>query len=175
MLTPIPPRPRGGGPGCVSGKCGISHALNADSSNALPGRSSVDSRLRSSDIGRVLKSRLAFFLLLGALSGLFGLQSAYAFGPLASPTAMAVGHATPVTTDCADMVTQQPEQKHAPCKGLTLDCVAQMGCVVPMTVESVAPVGDCARVPGEPEFWPAVTVLAGNSISPEPHPPSILV
>ena len=123
----------------------------------------------------MLKSRLAFFLLVGALCGLFGLQSAYALGPLASPTAMAVGHATPLTTDCADMVAQQPEQKQAPCKGLTLDCVAQMGCVVPMTIESAAPVGDRTRTPSEPEFWPSVTVLAGNIVSPEQHPPSILV
>lgn len=123
----------------------------------------------------MLKSRLAFLLLVGALCGLFGLQSAYALGPLASPTAMAVGHATPLTADCADMMTQHPEQKSAPCKGLTLDCVAQMGCVVPMTIENAASAVNHEPLPGEPDFWPAVTILAGGDISPEPHPPSILV
>ncbi|CUS46578.1 hypothetical protein MGWOODY_Smn2556 [hydrothermal vent metagenome] len=50
-----------------------------------------------------------------------------------------------------------------------------MGCVVPMTVENAAPAVDRDRLPGEPEFWPAVIVLAGGTISPEPHPPSSLI
>jgi hypothetical protein len=123
----------------------------------------------------VLKSRLAFMLLVGALCGLFGLQAAYAIGPIASPTVMAAAHATPMGADCVDMAMQQQGQKQPPCKGLTLDCVAQMGCVVPMTVENAAPAVDRDRLPGEPEFWPAVIVLAGGTISPEPHPPSSLI
>ena len=100
-------------------------------------------------------------LLVGALCGLFGLQAAYAIGPIASPTVMAAAHATPMGADCVDMAMQQQGQKQPPCKGLT--------------VENAAPAVDRDRLPGEPEFWPAVIVLAGGTISPEPHPPSSLI
>lgn len=123
----------------------------------------------------MLKSRFAFLLLLGALYGLLGLQAAYAMGPAASPTMMAANHSTSAGNDCADMAAQKQGKTNAPCKGLTLDCVAQMGCVVSMTIAGVPPVLDHAPLRSELDFWPAVAVLTGGTILPEPHPPSILV
>lgn len=122
----------------------------------------------------MLKSRFAFLLLLGAFCGLLGLQAAYALGPAASPTVMAASHSTPPGTDCADMATQDQGKTSAPCKGLTLDCVAQMGCVVPMTIAGAVHVLDDPLLRAKPDFWPVVPVLAGGTIVPEPHPPSIL-
>lgn len=87
---------------------------------------------------------------------------------------MAANHSLPAETDCANMAAQEQGKSNAPCKGLTLDCVAQMGCVVPMTVAGDALVLDDRPLGTKPDFWPAVPVLAGGTIPPEPHPPSIL-
>ncbi|MES2338405.1 MAG: hypothetical protein V4537_09940 [Pseudomonadota bacterium] len=123
----------------------------------------------------MLRSCFAFLLLVGALIGLFGVQAAYAVGPAASSMVMAAAGASSSETACADMVGQQKNSVPMPCKGLTLDCIAQMGCVVPMTIANAALASDHEPLPGEPDFWPAVSILAGGDISPEPHPPSILL
>lgn len=115
-----------------------------------------------------LKRLLASLLLLGALIGLFGAQAAYAHGPVTAKadTAMAMD------ADCmAMMAKQQPAPAKKPCKGLTLDCIAAMGCVVPLVVADLATGIATPRIFGAPGFWPTNTVLTGKSFAPDPDPP----
>src|SRR3546814_15472196 len=78
----------------------------------------------------IVKRLLASLLLIGALIGLFGAQMAAA---RSVPTAASAPRAMAMDADCmAMMAKQQPAPEEKPCQGLTLDCIAAMGCVVPM-------------------------------------------
>ncbi len=114
---------------------------------------------------------LHLLLLLGALIGLFGAEGAYARGPRMA-VAPAAGSA--MDPDCMEMMRKAPPAAPTPCKGMTLDCIAAMGCVVPVLVqdEATAVVAPMMAVPQF--FWPSTTVLAGSDPPPEQHPPTQL-
>ena len=118
----------------------------------------------------MLKARLSLLLLIGALLGLFGQGMAYAAGPTLAPK-MEMSHAMPSGMDCAGMATRDPAPDH-PCKGLTLACIAQMGCVIPMTFEEPAPAIERPTLPQLRASWPNSPVLVGLEIEPEPEPPA---
>lgn len=119
-----------------------------------------------------MKRLLASLLLVGALFGLFGAQLAYAHGvPVAAraPTAMAMD------ADCmAMMAKQQPAPKETPCKGLTLDCIGAMGCVVPIVLGNAVPAPASPWIHNQAIFWTTVSVLQGHEYAPEPEPPTLL-
>ena len=119
----------------------------------------------------MLKARISQLLLIGALLGLFGQGMAYAAGPTLAPK-MAMSHAMPTGMDCAGMATRDQEPEH-PCKGLTLACIAQMGCVIPMTFEPERPALDRLIVPQLAATWPTSPMLTGLEIPPEPEPPTV--
>ena len=99
-----------------------------------------------------VKRFFASLLLVGALLGLFGGQMAAA---RSVPMAMSAPKAMAMDSDCmAMMAKQQPAPEKKPCKGLTLDCIAAMGCVVPLAAADLA--GDIAtpRIHGALGFWP---------------------
>jgi hypothetical protein len=118
-----------------------------------------------------VKDALQLLLILGAVLGLFGQQAAYAASSRALEEPAAASH---MNADCMEMMQKQPEPDQKPCKGLTFDCIAAMGCVIPIVLkepaESMAP----RHLISAPPFWPATSVLAGNEPPPEQHPPSIL-
>ncbi|AJR26801.1 MULTISPECIES: hypothetical protein [Sphingomonadales] len=119
-----------------------------------------------------MKRFFASLLLVGALLGLFGGQMAAA---RSVPMAMSAPKAMAMDSDCmAMMAKQQPAPEKKPCKGLTLDCIAAMGCVVPLAAADLA--GDIAtpRIHGALGFWPTNAVLAGKSFGPDPDPPTNL-
>jgi hypothetical protein len=118
----------------------------------------------------VLKARLSLLLLVGALLGLFGQGMAYAAGPTLAPK-MEMSHAMPSGMDCAGMATRDSAPEH-PCKGLTLACIAQMGCVIPMTFEEAAPATQRMAPPRLRASWPISPTLAGLEVEPEPEPPT---
>jgi hypothetical protein len=90
-------------------------------------------------------------------------------------TVMSSHEAMAMDADCmAMMAKQQPASEKKPCKGLTLDCIAAMGCVVPLVAADVASGIDTPRIYGAPGFWPTSTVLIGKSFAPDPDPPTIL-
>jgi hypothetical protein len=120
----------------------------------------------------VLKARLSLFLLVGALLGLFGQGLAYAAGPRLAPRVEA-SHAMQPGTDCAGMTTPEKAAPEHPCKGLTLECIAQMGCIVPMTFAEPAPVMMRASAPRLPATWPTRIALPGLEVAPEPEPPAV--
>ena len=108
---------------------------------------------------------------MGALIGLFGQGMAYASGPAYTPKA-AASRAMPGGMDCTDMASAQKRSPERPCKGLTLACIAQMGCVVPMTFDPQRPLVERAPVAQLAATWPPAPMLAGREVAPEPEPPT---
>ncbi len=125
---------------------------------------------------------LSFALVLGALIGLFGQQAALASGPSwpvasvsTSPVSTSeVNHSAMTDVlECMETMADAPAEK--PCTGLTLDCIAAMGCVVPMTLSSDQP-GLGENLPYRalrPET--VFPHLAGRVVAPEPEPPTLLI
>lgn len=119
-----------------------------------------------------VKRMLRLLLVVGALLGLFGQGIAFAIGP-SFPETVEAEASMAKDMDCPEMAKMQHEDQQ-PCKGLTLGCIAQMGCVVPMTLkEPAAPLAGEA-ITSMPATWPLLSTLAGRDIAPEPHPPSRL-
>ena len=88
----------------------------------------------------------------------------------AAPTAV-----SQMSADCMEMMEQEqsaPAQK--PCKGLTLDCIAAMGCVVPIVLKEPAGPVFAPELDSAPAFWSVTAVLIGSDHPPEQHPPTIL-
>lgn len=113
-----------------------------------------------------VKRILSLILLLGAVVGLFGQGVALASGPAwQSSTTVAS------MPDCMEAMQSDPEGE--PCEGITLDCIAAMGCVIPFTLTNgpSAPGGQ-ALVSG---MRPVALVdrLDGRALSPEPEPPAL--
>jgi hypothetical protein len=119
-----------------------------------------------------VKRLLSLILLLGALLGLFGQAAAFAMSPPFTPATEATAVQS-MPMDCAEMPQKEPEQ--TPCKGLTLDCIAAMGCTLPTLLAEAGPL-DLANDEGAPiERSISTPVLTGRSIAPEPYPPTLLI
>lgn len=118
-----------------------------------------------------MKRHLRLMLLLGALLGLFGQGIAIAHVP--SP---AVTQTKPMSSDdCMQMMAQAEHQKPGtPCKGMTLDCIAAMGCAVPVVLAepSALPATLPVLVPAPPIA--ASRPLPARVIAPEPEPPTLI-
>jgi hypothetical protein len=108
--------------------------------------------------------------------GLFGQAVAYASVPPAMPAPMTMsGMAmSGMSEDCMKMMAQQQQPTQKPCKGMTLACIAAMGCVVPMAVRNDAPALTARAADPFLAFWPTTTVLRGSDLTPEPEPPTLL-
>jgi len=114
---------------------------------------------------------LALMLVMGAMFGLLGQQTAAA---AATMPVMASAPIAAMSADCMEMMgAHKPAPAKKPCEGLTLDCIFAMGCAVPLMREPTAPLTQ-ASVLTPQLFWTTTTVLAGTDLAPEPHPPSIL-
>lgn len=125
-----------------------------------------------------MKRWLSMMLLMGAMLGLFAQEAAFAS---AFPMQMSEQTSAPtgMSEDCAEMmgltaqseVEQQPEM---PCQGLTLDCIAKMGCALPVALvpPAMAAVRTAHRT-DTPALMP-VARLVGRNLSPEPEPPTLL-
>ena len=118
---------------------------------------------------------LRLLLLFGALTGLFGQAIAFASVPQAAPRmsgarSMAMAG---MSEDCMKMMERQRPGKK-PCKGMTLACIAAMGCAVPMLPRDDDTAIASRRADAVPAFWPAAAVLYGSELPPEPEPPTLL-
>jgi hypothetical protein len=119
-----------------------------------------------------VKRFLASLLLIGALFGLFGAQIASA---RSVPTAVSAPKAMTMDADCTAMMGEpQPAPEKKPCKGLTLDCIAAMGCMVPLVAADLAGSVATPRIYGTLGFWPTTSVLTGKTFAPDPDPPTNL-
>jgi hypothetical protein len=131
-----------------------------------------------------MKRLLILCLVIGALTGLVGVQAAYALGPaLIAPAAPTVQAATTgydmAGMNCAEMMapaTSHPaEHGSQPCKGMTPACIAQMGCTLPvLLVRSPSP---AARIAISRAAVPPASSrpLEGHADGPEPEPPTVLI
>jgi hypothetical protein len=112
-------------------------------------------------------------LLIGALLGLFAQEASFASVPVAQSVEQADADAA-MEAACMKAMGQSDESSDVPCKGLTLDCIAKMGCALPL---AQAPIGH--RIAESPLqravlFVMDVMPLIGRDSGPEPDPPSIL-
>jgi hypothetical protein len=97
---------------------------------------------------------LTLFLLFGALLGLFAQQAAYAAGP----------HLIQVSTQMAEMpgcaMDMQGQEKGKMHRDMSLDCIASMGCTIPL-IEAAGPVAEI-RIRA---VAPAPTALATRTLT----------
>ena len=111
-------------------------------------------------------------LLLMALLGLMGQSTAMA----AVPALMSSGsiQASMAGMDCMDMANL-PAPGKLPCKKMTLQCMAAMGCAPATLVEPDAPTISSLFVDRVKSALPLAARLWGRSYGPEPDPPSFLI
>lgn len=113
---------------------------------------------------------LRLFLLTMAAVGLFGQSTAMAMGTVHADTAMR----SMASMDCMDM-TKGASSGDVPCKKMTWQCIAAMGCATAAALEPVAvatPILAAGRVSHRRLV---ATRLLGRSYGPEPDPPSLLI
>ncbi len=126
----------------------------------------------------MLKRVLPFLLLLGALTGLFGQEVAFARGPnLASLVAAAQQMSGMDGMDCAGMMMMESLSHHGgpkPCKGMTPDCMAQIGCVAPALLDEASTPTTVKPLASKVFYWSSTSRLIGRSYAPELDPPSLL-
>ena len=111
-------------------------------------------------------------LLLAALGGFLGQSTAMAMVP--APNVTGSLHASMASMDCMDMVDPSASGK-LPCKKMTLQCMAAMGCASTAMIEAeeaslALPSVDRAR-----SALPLAARLWGRTYAPEPDPPSFLI
>lgn len=118
-----------------------------------------------------VKRMFALLLLIGAMFGLLGQQTAAAASAVPVTTS---SMSSTMSADCMEMMgAHKPDPAKKPCNGLTLDCIFATGCAVPLMRD---PVDATARAPilAPPLFWTRTAVLIGSDRAPEIHPPTIL-
>ena len=113
-------------------------------------------------------SPLHLLLVVFALFGLVGQTAAYAMAPLASQAVSNIELAAP-STDCAGMTV--PAGDTMPCEGITLDCIAEMGCIAPPALAPSAELSSHAVIYQRVDYDARRATFAGLTISPEIFPP----
>lgn len=122
-----------------------------------------------------MKRWFSLLLLMGALLGLMGQEAAFA---RATPVEMVdqAASTAQMNADCAEMMglAKQNPQPDKPCEGMTPDCIAKMGCAVPVAlIPSMLSAHPTEFRLSTPRQMP-VAPLVGRETSPEPHPPARL-
>ncbi|MEO6092820.1 MAG: hypothetical protein ABIT04_09575 [Novosphingobium sp.] len=123
-----------------------------------------------------MKRVLRLFLILGALIGLFSQAVAYAsvVPAVSAPMTMSGMSDSRMSENCGKMMAKPQQPAPKPCQGMTLACIAAMGCVVPMVVHNDATALAARAADPSLAFWPTTTVLLGSDLAPEPEPPTLL-
>ena len=111
-------------------------------------------------------------LLLAALGGVLGQSTAMAMVP--APMITRSLHASMASMDCMDMA-DQPAPGKSPCKKMTLQCMAAMGCAPTAMVEPGQPSIALLSVDRTTAAPPLAARLWGRTYGPEPDPPSFLI
>ncbi|MEO7814547.1 MAG: hypothetical protein ABIR87_03785 [Sphingomicrobium sp.] len=115
-------------------------------------------------------------LLLMALLGLIGQSTAMAMMP-AGLTAISANRSVDVSMkdmDCMDMANSSPPGQ-SPCKKMTLQCMAAMGCASAAMVESEASGSPLLVVDRTKAALTLAARLWGRTYGPELDPPSFLI
>lgn len=115
----------------------------------------------------MLTTSLRKLLVLIALLGALGQAAAYA-APATQPIAVT---ATASEMDCADMDMAASKHDTTPCRGMTLACIAMMGCVSTPLV-AAEPSAAAVRMRYARILYITIdAVLAGVTVEPEIFPP----
>ena len=111
-------------------------------------------------------------LLLLALGGLIGQSAAMAMAP--GPMTVGPVHAATPGMDCTDLAKSSAPGK-MPCKKMTLQCMAAMGCAPAAFVRPDVPNMPSPLVGRVKSTLSPAARLRGRSYGPEPDPPSFLI
>lgn len=115
---------------------------------------------------------LRLALVIFAMVGLAGQSTAMAMAPVMASQAHM--QAAMAGMDCKDMPTT-PSPDGSPCKKLTWQCIAAMGCLTASALEPAMPVVDAHPGVRTAPISADVARLIGRSFGPEPDPPSFLI
>ncbi len=126
----------------------------------------MTNRADSPILGAVTWSRLLIVVL--ALFGLVGQTAVYAMAPVAAPAVASIEVAAP-TMDCAGMT--MPDGETMPCEGITLDCIAKMGCIAPPALTPSAELSSPTVTYARAAYEIRRASFAGLTVSPEIFPP----
>lgn len=125
-------------------------------------------------IVRSMKRALGLLLVLGAIIGLLGIQTAAAATPNAVMTMTTPAEPSAMPADCMAMMDHSaPQPDKQPCAGITLNCIAAMGCAMPLTNTNIV-FGARPPLAAPKLLLPTAQALVGNDLAPEPEPPTIL-
>ena len=111
-------------------------------------------------------------LLLMALLGLIGQSGAMAMAP--APMDAGSMQASIAGMNCVNNANA-PAPGKAPCKTMTMQCIAAMGCAPLALVEPVGPSTLPVVIARVKSALPLAARLWGRSYGPEPDPPSFLI
>lgn len=123
-----------------------------------------------------MRRLFALLLALGFMSAMIGQEAAFA---QMAPTSEARETATPATqmsAECAEMMglAKQKPKSDEPCHGMTPECIAKMGCAVPVALlPPLAPDAIPQFRTALPGLVPAAPLI-GRNFGPEPEPPAPL-
>lgn len=122
-----------------------------------------------------MKRWLSLLLVLSALLGLLGQEAAFA-QVMSVPQSEQAAPTAQMSPECAEMMglAKQKPQSDQPCQGMTPDCIAKMGCAVPLALlPPIAPDAIPQFRTALPWLVPAAPLI-GRSFGPEPEPPARL-
>lgn len=122
-----------------------------------------------------MKRWFSLLLLLGALLGLLGQEAAFARVMPVAKAEQTVA-AAQMSAECAEMMAlaKQKPQPEKPCQGMTPDCIAQMGCSVPLALLPPLTSGISREFRAATPLHMPVVPLVGRDTGPEPEPPTHL-
>ena len=121
----------------------------------------------------MLKRIFCLVMLASAPLGLFAQSAAVAVGPAYVATHSAAGTSITTKMDCSKLAPMQRESTQ-PCKGLTLACIAHMGCVITVTLADPPAQLAVLAIPPMPATWHVIPDRVGRGVPPELRPPSYL-
>lgn len=101
--------------------------------------------------------------------GLFLQTAAHAAGP---EIATVTVQSKEMDANCMEMMQRQPEK--IPCQGLTLKCIATMGCIPAVGLPGIGAPLPARQFAASQIFWATPKVLIGSDSVPEHHPPTFL-
>lgn len=124
-----------------------------------------------------MKRLLSLTLLAAALFGLIGQGVAFAQTAPNRAVSQVSSAAAPMSADCAEMMglaKPQPPQPDKPCKGMTPDCIAKMGCAVTVALIPPLALDPLPQIPTAVPPQLPIAALVGRDTGPDPHPPAHL-
>ena len=123
-----------------------------------------------------MKRWFSLALLLGAILGLLGQEAAFAH-VMPVEKAEQTATAAQMNADCAEMMglaKQAPQPEKQPCQGMTPDCIAKMGCAVPLALIPPLAFDLVPQFRAAAPLQTPVAPLVGRDTGPEPEPPTRL-